>query len=396
MSGPLAGVRVLDLTRILAGPYAASLLADMGADVVKVERPGDGDETRHMAPSQAGESHYFMSINRNKRGIAVDMKQPAGRQVVLDLARAADVFIENFRPGVTGRLGLDYEAVKAVRPDVVYCSISAYGQTGPYAGRSAFDVAIQAMGGAMSVTGEPGGRPMRMGLPMADLSAGLFAALGILAAVVERQRARQGQLVDISMMDAMVGLLTQYAGRYFMTGEDVPPVGSGHPSVSPYGTYETADGHIVIANLGETFWPKIARALGLAELAEDPRYRTNPERVSRRAEVDALVNAATRERTTAEWEAIFEKEDVPHAPVLKVSQVLTHPQVLAREMVTEVEHATLGRIPATGRAIRFGAHGKEAMRASPVLGQHTDEVLREIVGDDQARVDELRESGIIA
>ena len=396
MSGPLAGVRVLDLTRILAGPYATSLLADMGADVVKVERPGDGDETRQMAPSQAGESHYFMSINRNKRGIAVDMKQPAGRQVVLDLARVSDVCIENFRPGVAGRLGLDYESVKAVRPDVVYCSISAYGQTGPYAGRSAFDVAIQAMGGAMSVTGEPGGRPLRMGLPMADLSAGLFAALGILAAVVERQRTGEGQLVDISMMDAMVGLLTQYAGRYFMTGEDVPPVGSGHPSVSPYGTYETLDGHIVIANLGEAFWPKIARAIGHPELVDDPRYRTNPERVSRRAEVDALVNAATRKRTTAEWEAIFEKADVPHAPVLKVSQVLTHPQVLAREMVTEVEHATLGRIPATGRAIRFGAHGREMMRASPVLGQHTDEVLREVLGYDRARVDELRESGIIA
>jgi crotonobetainyl-CoA:carnitine CoA-transferase CaiB-like acyl-CoA transferase len=396
MSGPLAGIRVLDLTRVLAGPFATSLLADMGADVVKVERPGDGDETRHLAPFQDGESHYFMSINRNKRGIVVDMKQPAGRQVVLDLARLSDVCIENFRPGVTARLGLDYESVKAVRPDVVYCSISAYGQTGPYAGRSAFDVAIQAMGGAMGVTGEPGGRPMRMGLPMADLSAGLFAALGILAAVVERQRTGKGQLVDVSMMDAMVGLLTQYAGRFFMTGEDVEPVGSGHPSVSPYGTYETADGHIVIANLGESFWPKIARAIGRADLAEDPRYRTNAERVSRRAEVDELVNAETRKRTRAEWEAIFEAEDVPHAPVLRVSQVLTHPQVLAREMVTDVEHAKLGRMPATGRALRFGAQPREPMRAAPVLGQHTDEVLHDVLGYDQARIDELRERGIIA
>jgi crotonobetainyl-CoA:carnitine CoA-transferase CaiB-like acyl-CoA transferase len=396
MSGPLTGIRVLDLTRVLAGPYATSLLADMGADVVKVERPGDGDETRHMAPTQEGESHYFMAVNRNKRGIVVDMKQPAGRQVVLDLARISDVCIENFRPGVTGRLGLDYESVRAVRPDIVYCSISAYGQTGPYAGRSAFDVAIQAMGGAMSVTGEPGGRPMRMGLPMADLSAGLFAALGVLAAIVERQRTGQGQLVDVSMMDAMVGLLTQYAGRYFMTGQDVAPVGSGHPSVSPYGTYETADGHIVIANLGESFWPKIARAIGRADLAEDPRYRTNTDRVGRLAEVDALVNAETRKRTTAEWEAIFEAGDVPHAPVLKVSQVLTHPQVRAREMVTEVEHLKLGRMPATGRSLRFGAHQGAPMRAAPVLGQHTDEVLRELPGYDQARIEELRESGIIA
>ncbi len=395
MGGPLAGIRVLDLTRVLAGPFATSLLADMGADVIKVERPGDGDETRHLAPLREGESHYFLCINRNKRGIVVDMKQPAGRQLLLDLARVSDVCIENFRPGVTRRLGLDYESVKAVRPDIVYCSISAYGQTGPYAGRSAFDVAIQAMGGAMSVTGEPGGRPMRMGLPMADLSAGLFAAIGILAAVVERQRTGQGQLVDVSMMDAMVGLLTQYAGRYFMTGEDVQPVGSGHPSVSPYGTYETADGHIVIANLGESFWPKIAHAIGRADLAADPRYRTNPERVSRRQEVDELVNAETHKRTTAEWERIFEAEDVPHAPVLKVSQVLTHPQVLAREMVTEVEHVRLGRVPSTGRAIRFSAHEREAMRAAPVLGQDTDEVLRELLGYDEAHIGGLRRDGVV-
>lgn len=396
MGGPLTGIRVLDLTRVLAGPYATALLADMGADVLKVERPGDGDETRHLAPVREGESHYFMAINRNKRGMAVDMKTPAGRELVLDLARRSDVCIENFRPGVTGRLGLDYEAVKAVRPDIVYCSISAYGQTGPYAGRSAFDVAIQAMGGAMSVTGEPGGRPLRMGLPMADLSTGLFAALGILAAIVERQRTGRGQLVDVSMMDSMVGLLTQYAGRYFMTGEDVPPVGSGHPSVAPYGAYETADGHIVIANLGEAFWPKIALAIGRADLAEDPRFRTNADRVRRLAELDALVTAETRKRTTAEWEAVFEAGDVPHAPVLKVSQVLSHPQVRARQMVTEVEHAKLGRVPVTGRSVRFEAQAGERMRAAPVLGQHTDEVLREVLGYGQARIDELRASGVIA
>ncbi|HEX6351277.1 MAG TPA: CoA transferase [Candidatus Dormibacteraeota bacterium] len=395
MSGPLAGIRVLDLTRVLAGPFATSLLGDLGADVIKVERPGDGDETRHMAPIREGESHYFLTVNRSKRGIVVDLKQPAGRQVVLDLARVSEVCIENFRPGVIQRLGLDYEAVRAVRPDIVYCSISAYGQTGPYAGRSAFDVAIQAMGGAMGVTGEPDGRPMRMGLPMADLSTGLFATVGILAAVVERQRTGQGQFLDVSMMDAMVGLLTQYAGRYFMTGEDVPPVGAGHPSVSPYGSYETADGHIVIANLGEGFWPKIARALGRPELGSDPRFRTNPDRVLRRQEVDELVNAETRKRTTAEWERIFEAEDVPHAPVHKVSQVLTHPQVLAREMVTEVEHARLGRVPTTGRVLRFGAHPREPLRAAPVLGQHTEEVLREVLGYDAARIAELRAAGAV-
>ena len=396
MAGPLAGIRVLDLTRVLAGPFATQLLGDMGAEVIKVEQPGEGDMTRHLPPVEQGESHYFLSINRSKRGVAIDLKQPAGRELALALAERSDVVIENFRPGVAERLGLDYAAVCAVRPDVVYTSISAYGQTGPFRERSAFDVAMQAMGGAMSLTGEPGGRPMRMGLPMADLATGLFAVTGTLAAIVERQRTGRGQLVDVAMMDSMVGLLTQYAGRYFMTGEDVEPVGSGHPSVIPYGAYETRDGYIVIANLGEGFWPKIAKALGLGELAGDPRYATNVARLAHKAELEALVTGATRGRTTAEWEAIFEREDVPHAPVNRVSDVLNHPSVAAREMVREVEHARLGRIRVTGRPIRFSEHEHETLRAAPVMGQHTDEVLEEVLGLDGERIAGLRRAGVVA
>jgi crotonobetainyl-CoA:carnitine CoA-transferase CaiB-like acyl-CoA transferase len=395
MDGPLNGMRVLDLTRVLAGPFATMLLADLGADVIKVERPGDGDETRHLPPHREGESHYFMSVNRGKRGVVIDLKQPAGRDLALDLARVSDVLIENFRPGVTGRLGLDYERVREINPEIVYCSISAFGQTGPLAERSAFDVAMQAMGGGMSVTGEPDGPPLRSGLPIADLGAGLFAAIGVLAAVVEKQRTGRGQLVDVAMFDAMAGLLTQYAGRYFMTGESASRVGNGHPAVAPYGSYPAADGDIVIANLGESFWPKIARAIDRPELADDERFRTNADRLRHREELDALIAAETRRLPVAEWEARFEAGDVPHAPVLTVGQVLEHPQALARGLVTEVEHVRLGRMRTTGRPITLPAHADARQAPAPLLGQHTDEVLRELLGATPERLREWRAAGVI-
>ena len=393
--GPLAGIRILDLTRVLAGPFATLLLADLGADVIKVERPGDGDETRHLSPLREGESHYFMSVNRGKRGVVLDLKRPEGREVALELARACDVLVENFRPGVTARLGLDYEGVRRVNPEIVYCSISAFGQTGPLANRSAFDIAMQAMGGGMSVTGEPGGRALRSGPPPADLRTKLFSAVCTPAAVVERQRTGRGQLVDVAMFDAMAGLLTQYAGRYFMTGESAGPAGNGHPAVAPYGTYSAGDGDIVVANLGERFWPKIAAAIGRPELADDPRFRTNAERLRHREELDRLMNDAIGGRTIAEWEAIFEAHDVPHAPVLSVGQVLEHPQARARGLVTEVEHARLGRMRTTGRAINLPAHPAGPQAPAPLLGEHSEAVLRELLGCTDRRLRELKEAGVL-
>lgn len=395
MDGPLNGIRVLDLTRVLAGPFATMLLGDLGADVIKVERPGEGDETRQLPPMRDGESHYFLSVNRNKRGIVIDLKKAAGAKLAMELARVSDVVIENFRPGVTARLGLDYESVRRVNSEVVYCSISAFGQNGPMAGRSAFDIAMQAMGGVMSVTGEAGGRPLRSGLPLADLGTGLFAAIGVLAAVVEKQRTGRGQLVDVAMFDAMAGLLTQYAERYFMTGESVRPVGNGHPAVAPYGTYAASDGEIVIANLGESFWPKIARAIGHPELIEDERFRTNAERLKRREELDALMNAEISRRNIAEWESTFEAHDVPHAPVLSVAQVLEHPQAEARGIVTEVEHSRLGRIRTTSRPINLPAHPGPQPSAAPTLGEHTDQVLCEVLGCSDDQLHAWREAGVI-
>ncbi|MDQ6691557.1 MAG: CoA transferase [Candidatus Dormibacteraeota bacterium] len=395
LKGPLAGLRVLDLTRVLVGPYATMLLADMGAEVIKVERPGEGDETRHVEPLRDGESHYFTSINRNKFGLAVDMKSPAGHEILVALARRSDIFIENFRPGVAARLGLDYESLSAENERLVYCSISAFGQTGPYSSRSALDIAIQAMSGVMSLTGEPGGAPTRMGLPMADLCGALFAVNGVLAALHERERTGRGQFIDLSMLDGMVSMLMYMAGRVFMTGEDPGKVGTGHHGIVPYGAFPCSDGFMVIANIGEAFWPKICAALGFPELAADPRYDTNRKRVERREEVESRIRESMGRGTVEEWDAIFERHDVPHAPILKVSEVLKNPQVVARGMVTEVDHAKLGRIPALGRAIRFPDHEGAPMRAAPLLGQDNEEVLRGILGYSNERIEELRRSGVI-
>jgi crotonobetainyl-CoA:carnitine CoA-transferase CaiB-like acyl-CoA transferase len=393
--GPLEGLRVLDLTRVLVGPFASMLLGDLGAEVIKVERPGEGDETRHVEPLKEGESHYFLAINRNKQGIAVDMKQPAGKEILVELARRSDVFLENFRPGVAKRLGLDYETLREINPRLVYCSISAFGQTGPYASRSALDIAIQAMSGVMSVTGEPDGPPTRMGLPMADLCGGLYAVIGVLSGIYERERSGRGQFIDFSMLDGMVGMLMYMATRVFMTGEDSPKIGTGHYGIVPYGAYPARDGHLVIANIGEMFWPKICAAIGRPELADDPRYDTNPKRVASRAEVDALLREALATKTVAEWDAILERYDVPHAPILQVSEVLANPQVKARGMVTEYDHPRLGRFPALGRAIRFPDHEGAPIKAPPLLGEDDERVLGGLLGYSPERIAELRRAGVI-
>ena len=394
--GPLDGLRVLDLTRVLVGPFATMLLGDLGAEVIKVERPGDGDETRHVEPMRDGESHYFVAINRNKLGLAVDMKKPEGRQVLVDLVRQSDVLIENFRPGVAGRLGLGHEELLAINPRLIYCSVSAFGQTGPYSTRSAFDIAIQAMSGVMSLTGEPGGPPTRMGLPMADLCGGLYAVIAVLSAVYERERTGKGQFIDFAMLDGMVGMLMYMSTRVFMTGQDSPKSGTAHLGIVPYGAFPASDGYLVIANMGEQFWPKICAAIGRPELAADLRYDTNRKRVARRQEVDQVLKDALANRTVAEWDEILARHDVPHAPILEISEVLTNPQVLARGLVTEWEHPKIGRFPAVGRAIRFPSHLDVPLRPPPLLGQDNEHVLRELLGYDQERIEGLRRSGVIS
>jgi crotonobetainyl-CoA:carnitine CoA-transferase CaiB-like acyl-CoA transferase len=391
------GVRVLDLSRMLAGPYGSMLLADMGAEVLKIESPDGGDPMRAMGPPflPGGESAYFLAINRNKKSLVLDLGTPAGRAVFLDLAAQSDVVWENFRPGVMDRLGLGYTALVTANPALVMCSLSAYGQDGPYRDHPAFDLALQAMGGGMSITGPPGGAPVRMGLPMGDLSGGMFGAFSVAGALLRRARTGQGAHVDLSLLDCQVSLLS-YLAQYFWTDGVVPqPMGSAHASVVPYGAVATRDGHLIVA-VFERFWPEFCRAAGHPEWTSDPRFVGNADRVANREPIMALIEHTFAERTTAEWLARLHAEGVPAAPIQTVDRVLTDPQVLARQMVVEVEHERLGRLPTLGTPIKVDGVLGLTPTPPPRLGQHTDEVLTTLLKYPGERLEALRREGVIA
>ncbi|MEX2147907.1 MAG: CoA transferase [Candidatus Rokuibacteriota bacterium] len=391
------GIRVLDLSRMLAGPYGSMLLADMGAEVIKIEEPGGGDAMRQMGPPflPDGESAYFLAINRNKKSVALDLTKPEGRDVFLDLVARADVVWENFRPGVMARLGCDYAALAAVNPLLVMCSISAYGQDGPYRDQPAFDLAVQAMGGAMSLTGEAGGEPVRMGLPMGDLSGGMFAAFAVAGALLRRARTRQGAHVDLSLLDCQVSLLG-YIAQYFWTDGRVPaPMGSAHPSVVPYQSLATRDGHLVVA-VFERFWPNFCRAAGHPEWTADPRFADNAGRVAHRDTLMALVEPVFTGRGTADWLERLRAEGVPAAPIRPVDRVLDDPQVRHRGMVVEMAHPRYGTLPTLGTPIKVDGAMGLAVAPPPGLGEHTAGVLTDLLNYGGERIAALRARGAIA
>ena len=391
------GVRVLDLSRMLAGPYGSMLLADMGAEVIKVEEPDGGDPMRVMGPPflPDGESAYFLAINRNKKSVALDLTKAGGRRVFLDLAAEADVVWENFRPGVMERLGLAYAALAAVNPRLVMCSISAYGQDGPYRDWPAFDLALQAMGGAMSLTGEAGRPPVRMGLPMGDLAGGMFGAFAVAGALFRRERTGQGAHVDLSLLDCQVSLLT-YVAQYFWADGRVPgPLGSAHASVVPYGALATRDGHLIVAIFAEKFWGGFCRAIERAEWERDARFATNRDRVANRPALMALIERVFRERTTEEWLARLHAAGVPAAPILAVDRVLSDPQVRHRRMVVDLEHPRHGTVPTLGTPIKVDG-AREAAPAPPArLGEHTESVLTDLLKYPAERIAALRREGVI-
>jgi formyl-CoA transferase/CoA:oxalate CoA-transferase len=392
------GVRVLDLSRMLAGPYGSMLLADLGAEVIKVEEPDGGDPMRVMGPPflPDGESAYFLAINRNKRSIALDLARPAGRAVFLDLVAEADVVWENFRPGVMARLGLAYATLAEANPRLVMCSISAYGQDGPYRDWPAFDLALQAMGGAMSLTGEEGRPPTRMGLPMGDLAGGMFGAYAVAGALFRRERTGRGAHVDLSLLDCQVSLLT-YLAQYFWTDGQVPrPQGSGHASVVPYGALATADGHLIVAVFAEKFWAGFCRALEHPEWEHDPRFATNRDRVASRATLVTLIEAVVRTRSTDEWLARLHAAGVPAAPIHAVDRVLADPQVRHRRMVVELTHPRHGSLPTLGSPIKVDGLQEPPLAPPARLGEHTDAVLRELLKYAAERVHALRRDGVIA
>ena len=394
-SGPLAGLRVLDLSRILSGPFTTMIFADLGAEVIKLENPRTGDDTREWAPPYQGDqSAYFLSVNRNKRGIAVDLKAEPGREIALRLAEQVDIVVENFRPGTAARLGLGYDQLTARNPRLIYASISGFGQTGPYASEPGYDAIAQALGGVMSVTGETNGEPVRIGNSAADIGAGMWAAIGILAALHARDATGHGEWIDISLLDGQIAWLTYLAGGYFATGEVPRRYGSAHPTIVPYQALRTGDGHLMVAVGNDTLWQRFAPLIGLPELVDDPRFAGNPDRVVNRELLIPLVEAALAARGSAEWAVELAGAGIPAGAINNVAAALAHPQVLARDMVLTAEHPTAGTLHMTGSPIKLSHHTTTVRRPPPTLGQHTDEVLGDL-GYSAGDIAALRNCGVV-
>lgn len=395
VDGALSGLRVLDLTRILSGPFASMTLADLGADVVKVEDPARGDDTRQWGPPfQGDEAAYFLSVNRNKRSIALDLKAPDGRRVAERLAASADVLVENFRPGTAARLGLGYPQLSAINPRLVYASISGYGQTGPYAGEPGYDAIAQALSGIMSVTGEADGPPVRVGVSTADLGAGMWALVGILAALHARHRTGRGQWVDVSLLDGQVAWLTYVAAGHFATGATPQRYGSAHPTIVPYQAFPTDDRHLMVAVGNDALWRRFAPVLGLDHLIDDPRFATNPSRVEHRDQLLPVIEATLATRGADDWAKLLAAAGVPAAPINTVDQALQHPQVLARGMVAELDHPTAGRLRAVASPVKLSSHPPTVRTAPPAQGEHTDAVLGQM-GYGPAAIERFRATGVI-
>ncbi|MBM3277562.1 MAG: CoA transferase [Candidatus Handelsmanbacteria bacterium] len=395
MKGLLDGVRVLDFTRVLAGPYAAMVLADLGAQVIKVELPSAGDEARGFGPFQQGESAYFTSVNRGKKSLTLDLRTPRGQELARHLAGKCQVLIENFRPGSMARFGLGWEELHRLHPSLVYASISGFGQTGPYALRPAYDVVIQAMSGLASITGHPGMPPVRVGSSVADLSAALFGVIGILAALARARQTGEGQQVDIAMLDCQVALLENALARYFVTGEVPSPLGSRHPAITPFQFFETASGHVVVAAGNDPLWKKLCQALGLPGLAGDPRFATNALRTRHHDQLEAALAPALKKQDTAHWLRVLEEAGVPCGPINDIAQVAADPQVQARGMISRQQHPRAGEVVVPASPLKFSDTPVELGTPAPLLGQHTEEVLVGLLGMGVAEVEALRQKGVV-
>jgi crotonobetainyl-CoA:carnitine CoA-transferase CaiB-like acyl-CoA transferase len=388
MAGPLNHIRVLDLSRVLAGPWAGQLLADLGADVVKVERPGTGDDTRGWGPPylkdedgrDTGEAAYFLSANRNKRSLTLDLSRPGGQEIARRLAAKADVVLENYKVGTLARYGLDYETLKTLNPGLVYCSITGFGQTGPYSSRAGYDFMIQGMAGLMSVTGEPGGEPQKVGVALADILTGMYSGVAVLAALAHRERTGEGQHIDMALLDVMVASMANQASNYLVSGRAPRRLGNAHPNIVPYQVFETADGHIIVAVGNDGQFARFCEVRPAGDLATDPRYARNRDRVANRDDLVPVLAALVRARPSAFWLERLEDEGVPCGPINDLSQVFADPQVLARGMRVEMPHPTAGTVPLTGSPMKFSATPVEYRRAPPLLGEHNAEILRDWLG----------------
>jgi crotonobetainyl-CoA:carnitine CoA-transferase CaiB-like acyl-CoA transferase len=407
LPGALAHIRVLDLSRVLAGPWCAQNLADLGADVIKIERPGAGDDTRAWgppyAPDAAGrpttEAAYYLAANRGKRSVTVDIACADGQALVRELARHCDVVLENFKVGQLAKYGLDYETLKALKPDIVYCSITGFGQDGPYATLPGYDFLIQGMGGLMSVTGErdglPGGGPQKVGVALTDLMTGMYATVAVLAALTHRDRTGQGQHIDMALLDTQVAMLANVGSNYLNSGKRPQRWGNAHPNIVPYQTFACVDGHIIVATGNDGQYRRFVEAGGRPELAQDPRFATNPARVKHRDELVPLLAEMVAARGRDEWIALLEAAGVPCGPINEIDEVFDDPQVRARGMQVELPHPTAGLVNLVRNPVRMSALPASSTLPPPLLGQHTDEVLRALLGKDAAAIAALRAAGVI-
>ncbi|WP_278942066.1 CaiB/BaiF CoA transferase family protein [Pseudomonas helleri] len=405
--GALSHLRVLDLSRVLAGPWAGQILADLGAEVIKVERPGNGDDTRAWGPpflkdvygESTGEAAYYLSANRNKQSVTIDFTKPEGQRLVRELAAKSDILIENFKVGGLEAYGLDYASLKAVNPQLIYCSITGFGQTGPYAKRAGYDFMIQGLGGLMSLTGRPEGEqgagPVKVGVALTDILTGLYATVAILAALAHRQHDGGGQHIDMALLDVQVACLANQAMNYLTTGVSPKRLGNAHPNIVPYQDFPTADGDFILTVGNDSQFRKFAEVAGQPGWADDPRFVSNKQRVANRAVLVPLIRQATVFKTTAQWVEQLEAVGVPCGPINEMAQVFADPQVQARGLAFELPHVLAGLVPQVGSPIRLSETPVEYRRAPPLLGEHTQEVLARVLGVTTVDLELLRQSGVL-
>ena len=407
MSGALSHIRVLDLSRVLAGPWCGQILGDLGAEVIKVERPGTGDDTRHWGPpyikdaegNDSREAAYFQSANRNKQSLTLDFTQPEGQRLVRELVAQCDVLLENFKVGGLAAYGLDYESLKAINPRLIYCSITGFGQTGPYAKRAGYDFMIQGLGGLMSLTGRPEGEegagPVKVGVALTDILTGLYATVGVLAALNQREQSGVGQHIDVALLDVQVACLANQAMNYLATGVSPKRLGNAHPNIVPYQDFPSADGNFILAVGNDGQFRKFCEVAGIAGLADDPRYATNKARVANRAELIPQLRQATVFKTTAQWVELLEQAGVPCGPINDLQQVFADPQVLARGLRLDLPNSLGSDTPQVASPLRLSATPVAYRSAPPLLGEHTDALLQRLLGVSEEAIAELRTAGVI-